>query len=455
MTKADRVFLGDIVTPTETIRSGFVAAAGEVITAVGAGAPPAASEVVDWCGKLIFPGIVDGHMHTSIHGWEGIDGATRAAAAGGVTTVVDMPYDTPRPVTNVAVLKEKLDKVARHAHIDIALYGTVPTAIKPDDIAALVEAGISAFKLSTYEVNRERFPRFTPALFLVALKEIAKTGLPVGIHNEDQELVDTLIAEAVKAGRTEAIMHCRTRPPISETLANLQVFELGLETGAHVHLAHSSIAGGFDLAEWYRARGSKASAETCLHYLVLTEDDVVRQGGRARCNPPLRPQSEVEAVWKRLVDDKVAYVSSDHAPWPLSRKQSANIFECPSGLTALQDFGSLMYSVLVERGLSANLLALYCSERSARFHGLYPKKGRLAAGSDCDLMVIDPTETLIDERASVDEPQFQWSPYDGRKVRGRVAATVLRGRLVYDGSRVLADAGLGQFVNRRKVMESR
>jgi allantoinase len=333
----------------------------------------------------------------------------------------------------------------------MALYGTVSTNVNADDIAALAEGGISAFKLSTYEVSADRFPRFGPPLFLAAFREIAKTGLPVAIHNEDQELVNDLVAKAIAAGKTDAIMHCRTRPPLSETLANLEVFELGLETGAHVHIAHSSVARGFDMAEWYRGQGGNATAETCLHYLAMTEDDVVRLKGFAKCNPPLRPAAEVEAVWERVIAGKAAYVSSDHAPWQPARKGSANIFDNASGLTGLQSFAPVMFSMLTKRGLPLTMLALLCSERSARFHGLYPRKGAIEPGADCDLMVLEPGDFSFDEAVIVDADEFRWSPFNGRPVKARVAGTVLRGRIVFDGETVLAQPGSGRFVNRRKV----
>ena len=445
----DRVFLGDIVTSGGVAPRGYVAVRGETIAAVGTGEPPPAHDVQDHTGRLILPGLVDGHMHTSSSmGWPGIEGSTRSAAAGGVTTCVDMPYDVPLPVTDTALLADKIGWVNRSAHVDVALYGTIRKDGNIGDIAGLAAAGISAFKLSTYEYDAVRFPRIDHATMLAAFAEIAKTGLPVAIHNEDQELVQHLTAEARAAGRTDPIQHCRTRPPLAESMADLEIFEMGLATGAHVHIAHSSIARGFEIAAGFRAMGANATGETCIHYLCMTEDDIVRLAGRGKCNPPFRTEAEVARMWQSLLADQIAYVSTDHAPWPADNKSDPDIFKCGAGLTGLQSFAPLMYTLLMERGLPPSLMATYCAERTARMHGLYPKKGAIAPGSDCDLLVLEPGRFSFDEAMIADRPEMRWSPYHGRAMQARVAATVLRGTTIYDGEHVLAAPGAGRFVGR-------
>ena len=445
----DRVILGDVVTTDTILRRGYVAVRGETIAAIGQGEPPPAAETVDHSGRLILPGLVDGHMHTSSAlGWPGIEGATRSAAAGGVTTCCDMPYDVPLPVTDAGKLADKIGWVTRTAHVDMALYGTITKQGGVGAIPELAAAGISAFKLSTYEYDAVRFPRIDHQTMRDAFAAIAKTGLPVAIHNEDQELVEQLTAEARAAGRTDPIMHARTRPPLAESMADLEIFELGLATGAHVHIAHSSIARGFDIAAAFRAMGGQATGEACIHYLCMTEDDLVRLAGRGKCNPPFRAAAEIPRMWEALLADRVAYVSTDHAPWPLARKTDPDIFACGAGLTGMQSFAPLMFTLLDERGLSPTLMATYCAERTAKLHGLWPRKGALRVGSDCDLTVLEPGDFVFDEAAIVDREELRWSPYHGRRMRARVASTILRGREIWDGSRVLATPGSGRFVAR-------
>jgi allantoinase len=446
----DRVIIGDLVGTDRVLRDGYVAVRGEIIAAIGQGAPPPAADTLDHRGRLILPGLVDGHMHTaSAIGWPGIEGATRSAAAGGVTTCIDMPYDVPHPVTDAEKLADKIGWVERTAHVDMALYGTILKTGGVDAIPRLAAGGISAFKLSTYEYDPVRFPRIDHPTMVEAFAAIARTGLPVAVHNEDQELVERLTAEARAAGRTEAIMHCRTRPPLAETMADLEIFEIGLQTGAHVHIAHSSLARGFALAETFRGMGMRATGEACIQYLCMTEDDLVRLGGRGKCNPPFRTATDVEQLWAALQADKIAYVSTDHAPWPLERKTLPDIFACGAGLVGMQSFAALMFTLLDERGLPPTLMATYCAERSAKLHGLWPRKGALRVGSDADLCVLQRGDFVFDEAAIVDRPELRWSPYHLRRMRAKVAATLLRGRIVWDGTQVLARPGDGRFIRRQ------
>jgi allantoinase len=450
-TAFDRVIVGTVVTADAILDHGYVAVRGETIAAIGEGALPPATETIDYAGSFILPGLVDGHMHTSSStGWPGIESASRCAAAGGVTTCCDMPYDVPAPVTDAAILADKIGWVERTSHVDMALYGTILKTGGIDAIAGLAAAGISAFKLSTYEYDAVRFPRIDHPTMLAAFREIAKTGLPVAIHNEDQELVEELTAEARAAGRVEPIMHCRTRPPLAETMADLEIFEMALETGAHVHIAHSSLSRGFEIAETFRTMGAQTTGEACIQYLCMTEDDIVRLAGLAKCNPPLRTAAEVERMWACLQAGKIAYVSTDHAPWPIERKTLPDIFACGAGLTGLQSFAPLMFSLLAERGLSPTLMATYCAERSAKLHGLWPRKGAIRVGSDADLAVLEPGDFTFDQAAILDRPEMRWSPYHGRRMRVRVAATFLRGRMIWDGARLHSAPGTGQFVPRQR-----
>lgn len=153
-------------------------------------------------------------------------------------------------------------------------------------------------------------------------------------------------------------------------------------------------------------------------------------------------------MWECLLADEIAYVSTDHAPWPADRKSSPDIFANGAGLTGLQSFAPLMYTLLDERGLSPTLMARYCAERSAKLHGLYPKKGAIRIGSDCDLLVLARDDYSFDEASIQDRPELRWSPYHGRKMRARVAATVLRGQVIWDGTTVHARPGTGRFVRR-------
>jgi allantoinase len=446
----DTVVLGTVVTDESVTPDSYVAITGGMIAEIGRGNVPAARTTFDRSGSLIFPGLVDGHVHTgSALGWQGIEGTTKTAAAGGVTTCVDMPYDVPEATTDAGILKRKIAVVNETAHVDVALYGTIRKHNGVDAITGLAEAGVCSFKLSTYEYDAVRFPRIDHPTMIAAFEQIARTGIPVSIHNEDQELVEHLSAEARAAGQTHALMHSRTRPALAETLADNEIFEIGLHTGAHVHIAHSSVARGFTIAETFRSYGAKASGEACIQYLCMTEDDLVRLGGLGKCNPPFRTKAEVERIWASLQKGLVAYVSTDHAPWPIERKTKSDIFACSAGLVGLQSFGPLMYSLLAERGLSPTIMARYCADQPARHHGL-AGKGRIAEGYDADLMVLEPGDFVFDQADIVDRQELRWSPYHGRPMKARVASTFLRGRLIWNDGATLSTPGTGRFVPRER-----
>ena len=210
-------------------------------------------------------------------------------------------------------------------------------------IGRLADAGVAAFKISTYESHPKRFPRISHPEMERAFRAIAETGLTVAVHNEDQELVDDSIARAKAAGRLRADAHSAARPPLAELVANAVLLEIGAATGARVHIVHSSLARGFDMARSYRAQGFSATAETCIHYLILTEADVIRAGARGKVNPPIRP-NEREAIWQRLIEGQVAFVSSDHCSWPLARKNDENIFATPAGAPGVAVLLPLLYT---------------------------------------------------------------------------------------------------------------
>jgi allantoinase len=181
----------------------------------------------------------------------------------------------------------------------------------------------------------------------------------------------------------------------------------------------------------------------------MTEDDIIRLAGKGKCNPPFRTADEVERMWQCLQAGKIAYVSTDHAPWPIERKTLPDIFANGAGLTGLQSYAPLMYTLLDERDLSPTLMAIYCAERSAQMHGIWPKKGAIRLGSDADICVLERGNFVFDEASIQDRPEMRWSPYHGRPMRARVAATYLRGVPIWDGAKVLGKPGDGQFICRQ------
>lgn len=424
------VLRGDLVLAEEIIADGYVGVSGGAIAAIGRGALPDAAQVADFSGHLIFPGLIDAQVHAgSIEGVAGLADATRAAAAGGVTTIVDMPFDNPLPVDNVEALRAKIEKIVDLAHVDVALYVTAPKGGRADAITELIDEGACAVKLSTYEYHPTRFPRSTMGEMFQVFTEAAPLNVPIAFHNEDQEIVASLTASVQAAGRSGPETHALTRPPIAEMVANAQVLELGLRTGARTHIVHSSIIEGFEMIDRYCALGGRVSAETCLQYLIFNEDDVVRDGPSMKQTPPLRSEAQRLALWDALADGRIEIVSTDHVAWPLSRKSDPDMFTNSSGVPGLESLLPILYTGLVERSLSPTIIARVCGANVARHFGLDARKGAIRIGADADFAVLRKEDGQFDASRMVSAEK--WSPYNGRPTAGRVVATYLRGEPVF------------------------
>jgi allantoinase len=441
----DLVLTGDVVLPDTITADSYVAIRDGRVAAVGSGSVPPALAIEEHAGCLLFPGLIDAQVHAgSFEGIAGLRDATRAAAAGGVTTVIDMPFDDPLPVDSPERLAAKIEAVGRLASVDVALYVTAPKGGDPDVIRELANMGAVAVKLSTYEYHPVRFPRFTTAemyeIFLVA----AKIDMPVAFHNEDAELVAHFVAREIARGHRDARAHGTSRPPIAELVANAQILELASHTGVRCHIVHSSVAAGNRIAKHYRERGVRVSVETCVHYLIFNEEDMPQQGAYLKMNPPLRAESERQALWRSLADGEVDMVSTDHVAWPESRKSDPDMFKNGSGIPGLETLLPVLYTGAVDqRSLSPTLVARLTAENPARHFGLFPQKGWIGLGADADIAVFDPRPRKFD-RADL-MSWVKWTPYHGMTMAGRVKATYVRGRKVYEGGRMLVDAGYGQL----------
>ena len=442
----DLVVRGDIALSDGTVlKAGWLAVTDGLIADISA-APLSGTEQVDAAGHLVLPGFVDAHVHTRSCVDEGITATTRAAAAGGTTTVIDMPFDKPaRPVDSVERFEAKVTDVDREAVVDVGLYATFPSEGDLGVIADVATAGAAGFKVSTIEVDPVRFPRIPDGRLYQAFQEIVQTGRPVAAHQENQDIVFSQIDAYRVRDRTSPVDHAASRPPVAEAEAAGRLLELAYWTGARLHMVHGTLPRTFELIEWNRSKGVRASGETCIQYLLLTVDALGELGGRAKCNPPLRTQEAVDGLWTQVQEGLVDIVTSDHSPYPLHRKQTDDIFEAYAGMPGAETLGTLLFSEGVATGRIGlgRFLELVSSGPAAIF-GL-TQKGRLDVGADADFVLFNPdTEWVLDE--SEMNYAVGWSPYNGRSVRGRVTSTWLRGRCVARDGKVAAEPGTGRFV---------
>jgi len=440
------VVRGKIVRPRQIIERGYVAVgADSLVAAVGAGEGPPAAEIADYGDCLVLPGAIDGQVHSrSQAGQEDFIWSTRSAAAGGVTTIVDMPYDDGNLIATGEKLAIKAREAGVQARVDFALYGTLHPSSNGEEVNGLVAAGAAAFKFSTFGTHPERFPRIPPQKLYRFFSAIAPTRLTAGVHNEDDEFVRAAIAEVEASGITDYRAHGRSRPPISEALATAQVYETGAATGCPAHIVHCSIGRGYELCAAYREQGFDATIEACIHYLVLNEeDDVSRLGGFAKINPPIRPRAEVEALWAHLAAGNVTIVSTDHVSWSRDRKSNPDMLKNASGAPGLEALYPLLLRGLEQRGLSFTFAARLLAENPARHFRLF-EKGALAVGHHADIAVMRRAPHRYEAAAS-GHNVVDWSPYDGLTLPFRPEATFVRGKRAFEAGQVLAQPGSGRF----------
>lgn len=447
MADFDLVLKGTVVLSDRVVDAGYVAVRDGKIAEVGQGIAPSAKERHDLGAALILPGAIDAQVHSlSQKNQEDFIWSTRSAAAGGVTTIVDMPYDEGNLVCSAEAVKKKVDHAGPQARVDFALYGTIDPEEGPARIAEMVAAGVSAFKFSTFGTDPKRFPRIPPALLDACFAAIAPTGLTAGVHNEDDEAVHAYMAKVKASGITDWRAHGLSRPPITELLAMHTIFETGASTGCPSHVVHCSLGRGYDIAHAYRRDGFEATVECCIHYLTLDEEnDVRRLGGKAKINPPIRPRAEVETLWRKVSEGKVWLVSTDHVSWSEERKTNPDMLANSSGVPGLEVMVPLFVKGALERGIPLFWAARLMAENPAKHFRLDHVKGALTPGKDADITVLTPEETVYDAAAS-GHNIVGWSPYNGIRLPYRVSGTYLRGKLAFDGSKVLAEPGTGAFV---------
>jgi allantoinase len=449
---------GTVVTDYGAFRADLVLD-GERISAITADAAAVAADVrIEAAGLLVLPGGIDAHTHF----WEPADELLEgfatggaAAAAGGITTVVEMPQASPTTVT-AEQLRAKRDRVGETAIVDTALWAGVIGAPDqaPEELAALAAEGAAAYKSFMASSSRS-FPAVDDAKLLAAMVAIAPTGLPYGIHAENDALVAAGVAAMRAAGRRDPLAHAESRPPLVETLAVGTVLALAEATGCWVHICHVASAAALRLVAEARARGVRVTCETCPQYLVLDTEDLRRLAGFARCAPALREPEEVAAIWLHVLDETVDLICSDHCGYTAASKEPGreDIFAAPLGLPGVQTLLPAFYdAAVVARGMDPSRFVRQIATNPAKIFGLYPRKGTIAVGGDADLVLLDPARRWEVRDADALHRQ-RWTPYAGKTLTGRVVRTLRRGETVYDdattgGARVPSAPGSGRFLPR-------
>jgi allantoinase len=388
---------------------------------------PAGIPLVDLGHLALLPGLVDSHVHVNEPGrteWEGFATATRAAAAGGITTIVDMPLNSVPVTTSAEALARKRAAAEPSVHVDCAFWGgLVPGSASA--IAGLLDAGACGVKAFLVPSGIDDFPAATEADLRAALPILAERGAPLLVHAE----LETESAPPPGNPRHHA-SHVASRPPAWERDAVALLLRLCRELRAPIHIVHLSASAAAALVAQARDEGLPLTAETCPHYLAVDAESVPDGHTEFKCAPPLRDAANREALWQALRDGTIGLVVSDHSPCLPSLKADGDFAAAWGGIASIQHALPVVWTEARHRGFDLTDLARWMAEGPARLAGLSHRKGRLARGHDADFVVFDPDARQLVTAASLLQ-RHKLTPYLGRTLAGVVQQTFVRGRSVY------------------------
>lgn len=432
------------------VREGRVAALG------APGTLDAAEARVDATGLWVLPGFIDAHFHTRAPARsdrEDFASGTAAAAAGGVTTLLEMPISTP-PATNAAVLRSRQAAIERDAYVDVGLYVSSASA-DPDTLSEAVAAGAIAFKAFLQPVPPGREADLgglcleDNAAILRVLRAARPFDLPCVFHAEDYPLYAALTAELRAAGRRDGAAQAEARPDYVEAVAVGTLLLLAEALDVRLHVPHVSSAMTLDLIRLAKRRGARITAETCPHYLAFDDEALARLGPDAVCNPPLKKPHDRAALWDGLRDGTIDLVASDHAPFLATEKAAArdDIWQAPPGIPGGEVLGPYLLAAAVSGQLPLARAFDALTAAPARIFGLADTKGSLVPGHDADIVLYDPNRptTLVLDRLQT-KARGHATLWEGWVSPGCVVSTFVRGVPVWDGSRIVGERGHGRLV---------
>lgn len=406
--------------------------AGKIV-AVGEHLSGSATSEIDARRLAVFPGVIDAHVHFNEPGradWEGFATGSRAAAAGGTTTVFDMPLNAHPPTIDAASFDAKAEAAGRQSFVDFGLWGGLGPG-NVDELEALRDRGVVGIKAFMCESGIDDFPAIDFKTLRAGMRRAAELDLLLAVHAESDEIVRAQTQRQMRAGGTGVRDYLDSRTLEAELEAIKNAIECAAETGCRLHIVHVSSGRGVALVADARSRGVDVSCETCPHYLFLTEDDMLRLGAVAKCAPPLRPHQEQAGLWQRLAD--LTTVGSDHSPSPWTMKEADNFFQVWGGISGCQHLLPLLLDAS-ERISSAEIRRLTSGGVAERFR--IADKGSLDVGQDADLTLVD-----LDAPSRIECESLQYrhrhSPYVGRRLRGRIVRTLLRGQTVFENGRIM------------------
>lgn len=400
---------------------------------------------IDAQGRFVLPGLVDGHAHLhdpAFTNREDFTSGSRAAAAGGVTTVIEMVLSTP--VDTAERVKNKITEGERRSLIDFSLHAGMMNLVNLLNIAEIAKLGVRCFKTFTCR------PYYVDDHALMSLmRETTMQRSILNVHAEDEQTADENLRELTAAGRKDPMAHAEWKPNIAEERAVRKIVDYAGGIGARLHISHMSTGESVAILKVAKKKGLKVTAETCPHYLTFTRKDMKKQGPYLKMNPSLKGPRDVHALWKGLRDGSVDIVTSEHAPGTREEKEIGwrDIWKAWGGVPTIETMLPILLSEGVnKRRLSLAQLQRVCCENPARIFGIYPRKGTISKGADADLVLVD---LKVKRKIRADQLHYKvgWTPYEGWTVKGWPILTIRRGEVVSENGQILGKPGSATFLH--------
>jgi allantoinase len=437
----DVIIRGGQVVTSDGARRADVAIADERIVAVGEVADSARHEI-DATGLHVFPGVIDPHVHFNEPGrtdWEGVATGSSALAAGGGTLYFDMPLNSSPPVLDGATFDAKVAASSGKAYADFALWGGL-TPDNLDKLDELADRGVVGFKAFMCDSGIAEFPAADDYTLYRGMQIAAQRGLVVAVHAENDAITSGLTADARRRGATDIGDYLASRPEFTEVEAIRRAITIAEGAGCKLHVVHVSTHAGAWAVR--RSQGHQdVTFETCPHYLLLTGDDLPALGAAGKCAPPLRPRSDRDHLRQYAYLADVTFVASDHSPAPAAMKTGDNYFDIWGGIAGVQS--TLPALLTINPPVQLDRVARLTSTAAAERFGI-AGKGMVAPQCDADLTLVDLSETYKLRRDELLD-RHRLSPYVGRRFRGRVRRTILRGQTVFQDGKIVGEP-IGRLV---------
>lgn len=443
MTVPQIAVTGRLVRSTGIFHGTIIVSQGRIVEFRSVTAKTHADTELDFGEKFVLPGVIDSHVHFREPGAtykEDFESGTRSAAAGGVTTVVDMPNTNPS-ITSGKALRAKLDIVKGKASVDFGLSGALSRTCKGgvDELARAGALSVEAF-LADAPKNLLADDDF---MVYKGLTDCKRVGQVFGAYCESQSLWSRLSSEMKESGRNGMEAFHAAKSAFSEALEVTRLCSINEEVRANMLLRQVSTAQSLRFATFFRQRNRRTHIETTPHYLVLTKNDESPHSYLTKISPPLRAPTDRQALWDGINNGTVEVVSSDHSPHSLQEKESPSVWESPGGFPGVETSLPLMLDQVKQGRTGLTKLTKLMSENPGRVFGLYPNKGALVIGAQADLVVVDFSKQKIE--ADRLHSKCGWTPYEGRRVNATVWCTILSGNVIYQHSDIILK-NQGHFV---------